>query len=340
MMMMMPTMMMACSMDDTVSSWNDNIRTLPGEIAGWLYRHDGKVNPAARFDKDKEVFTFGVFVDNVAVGLTWQSRTMRKMDGFLYGEVDNHGDFTGDNITFIYPDFLTGLRGYFKDGVLVAATAVDIVAERCNAGVKELRIEAAQYDSEVVWEKDETSLRYIGKNRKVMDAYERKSVYVKKSTNPVAFEGLFARRNFLPGDIVSYYGGQKVYNEEKVFDNMTLEEKYEVSACHLALGKRAPVWLGLPPDLLVDVSAEFRSVVEYRTTLGHKANHSFDNNVEYWVVNHPVLGAIACLVAQTEIDVGQEIFAHYRYNKVNLAWYNEEYDHVYGARCYARKKSC
>ena len=123
---------------------------------------------------------------------------------------------------------------------------------------------------------------------------------------------------------------------------MTLEEKYEASACHIAIGsgRNAPAWLGLPANLLVDVSAEFRSVVEYRTTLGHKANHSFDYNVEYWVVDHPVLGAIACLVAETEIDVGQEIFAHYRYNKVKPAWYEEEYEHVYQAKCYSRRKSC
>ena len=83
--------------------------------------------------------------------------------------------------------------------------------------------------------------------------------------------------------------------------------------------------------------------MEYRTTLGHKANHSFNNNVEYVFVDHPVLGGIACLVATEDIDDGEEVFAHYRYGDIQLVqlfWYREEYNHQYGARCFTRKRSC
>ena len=58
--------------------------------------------------------------------------------GFLYGQVDSAGRFTGDNIAFIYPDLQTGLQGTFVNGELVETTAVEIVAERWNNGVKEL----------------------------------------------------------------------------------------------------------------------------------------------------------------------------------------------------------
>ena len=134
------------------------------------------------------------------------------MDGFLYGVVDHEGDFTGDNIAFIYPDFSTGLRGTFVRGVLHNATAVDVVAERCYEGIKEIRMKPSEYEEEVIWEKEETNVTNIGKNRKVMDPYERKSVYVTPATNPLANEALFARRKFSRGDIVSYYGGQKLSN--------------------------------------------------------------------------------------------------------------------------------
>ena len=35
----------------------------------------------------------------------------RVADGFLYGVLDSVGEFTGGDITFLYPDLLTGIRG-------------------------------------------------------------------------------------------------------------------------------------------------------------------------------------------------------------------------------------
>ena len=138
-----------------MSPWNDDISTLPSQISSWLYSPDDEVNQSSRFDRDRRLFTIGSFAGNVPVGLAWQSRSRMKMDGFLYGVVDHHGEFTGDNITFIYPDFLTGLRGTFVNGVSQNATVVNVVAERCNNGVKELKIMPSKYDKDILWEKEE-----------------------------------------------------------------------------------------------------------------------------------------------------------------------------------------
>ena len=80
---------------------------------------------------DRSVVTIGTFHGGRPYSLTWQWRSKRILDGFLYGRLLGEGKFTGDDITFIYPDFLTGLRGTFVNGVLEHATAVNIVAERC-----------------------------------------------------------------------------------------------------------------------------------------------------------------------------------------------------------------
>ena len=69
----------------------------------------------------------------------------------MYGVVDHEGRFTGDNIVFVYPDFLTGLQGTFHDGVLVKGRAVDIIGERCNKGIKELQLRSSKYDSQTEW---------------------------------------------------------------------------------------------------------------------------------------------------------------------------------------------
>ena len=139
----------------------------------------------------------------------------------MYGEVDSRGHFTGEEIIFVYPDFLTGLRGQFQHGLLVQATAVDIVGERCMGGKKELLIEPTKRDETVRWKKEETNQWYIGQNPRVMDPYEKKSVYVGQSLIPVSDEGLFARRFFLPGDIVSYFGGTKKFTRNMFFESMT-----------------------------------------------------------------------------------------------------------------------
>ena len=91
-------------------------------------------------------FTVGRFDSNIPQphGLMWQWRGGEIYHGFLYGKVDSLGRFTGDNITFIYPDLETGLQGKFVNGELVDASAVKIVAERWINDLKELSFVKAE----------------------------------------------------------------------------------------------------------------------------------------------------------------------------------------------------
>ena len=68
--------------------------------------------------QDRRVVTIGRFINDRPVGLAWQWRSRRILEGFLYGEVNSHGQFTGDNITYVYPDMVTGLRDNIKLVVL------------------------------------------------------------------------------------------------------------------------------------------------------------------------------------------------------------------------------
>ena len=149
-------------------------------------------------------------------GLAWQRAGRYLRDGLLYGEVDaTNGSFTGHNITFIYPDLRTGLRGTFHDGRLVAATEVRIEAARCRGGLKELLFgrPPARHDwstggrnaGSIAWRREETNATWLGSWPGVMDPHERRSVYVARSGIPDSGEGLFARRSFLPGELVSYF---------------------------------------------------------------------------------------------------------------------------------------
>ena len=72
----------------------------------------------------------------------------------------------------------------------------------------------------------ETTLPHdIGQNPTVMDPHERKSVFVKTSLIPGSDEGLFARRAFSPGEIVSYFSGQRTFPWQMFHDNITEEEE-------------------------------------------------------------------------------------------------------------------
>ena len=125
-------------------------------------------------DTDRSVVTIGTFHGGRPSGLTWQWRSKRILDGFLYGRVHGEGKFTGDDITFIYPDFLTGLRGTFVNGVLEHATAVNIVAERCVDGLKELKLEASG-EVTVKWKREEANTTCI------LDSTQKSWIHMKRS---------------------------------------------------------------------------------------------------------------------------------------------------------------
>lgn len=252
------------------------------------------------------------------------------MDGFLYGFVDKHGQFTGSDITFVYQDLLTGLTGSFVNGVLQWAHAVDVVAERCNNGIKELRFEPAMHSPDITWTKHEPNETYIGQHPTVMDPYEEKSIYFAESSIPTAEHGLFANRIFSPGDLVSYYSGQKTYLQNILRKNMTREQKEVASAYNFGLGKYSPQHWGYPDNLIIDIGLAYRNASNYRTTLAHKANHKFaEKNGVYDVVDHPVVGGIACIVAAREIDIGDEIFVDYNYDLGQGVpeWYRDALNH-------------
>ena len=99
----------------------------------------------------REVVTVSRFYQEKPSGLTWQWRSKRLVEGFLYGKVDDSGRFTGPDILFLYPDMVTGILGTWREGSLVEGRAVDILAERCHHGLKELRTAPARHDSQVTW---------------------------------------------------------------------------------------------------------------------------------------------------------------------------------------------
>ena len=114
---------------------------------------------------------------------------------------------------------------------------------------------------------------------------------------PGGGDGIFARRGFLPGTIVSYFNGIRGLESDVILDTMTEAERHEAGRYYIGLGDTAPFSWGLAAELTLDIPARFRSFASYRTTLGHKVNHAFSpaSNADFRVVKHPLFGPICCI---------------------------------------------
>ena len=56
---------------------------------------------------------------------------------------------------------------------------------------------------------------------KIMDPHEKKSIFLGNSAITGGGEGIFARRSFMPGHLVSYFNGIRVTEDQMFHDNMT-----------------------------------------------------------------------------------------------------------------------
>ncbi len=58
----------------------------------------------------------GWYEDGSATGWAWRGLVG---GAWLGGEVDKEGTFTGEGLTYVYPDILTALQGKFENGFMV-----------------------------------------------------------------------------------------------------------------------------------------------------------------------------------------------------------------------------
>ena len=88
-----------------------------------------------------------VDLDGYAIGPYWTSAGFNAEstlnNGFFYGEYDEQGQLSGQ-MAFIFPDLVTAYYGQFVKGIMTEGRVTKIVAERCEAGVKRIRLKKVQ----------------------------------------------------------------------------------------------------------------------------------------------------------------------------------------------------
>ena len=130
----------------------------------------------------------------------------------------------GADIAFIYPDMKTVLIGEFDDGIMIRGRPAKIVAERCNDGIKEIKISKVKASAPTFKYSRPTRVN-IGDQPTVMDPYENQMVFV--NTTKWGDDGLFAKRDIKKGELVAYYSGL-VFNRTEMEILTTNQTGYDV----------------------------------------------------------------------------------------------------------------
>ena len=124
---------------------------------------------------------------------------------------------------YVYPDMRTVFIGQFKNGEMIYAKRSKIIKERCNQGIKEIKIAKPKSNAPIVRFTRPNRIR-LGGNPRNVDPFEQNHVYVNTASN--MGEGLFARKNINEGNVVAYYSGLLLNPKQTplITRNMTMDQ--------------------------------------------------------------------------------------------------------------------
>ena len=123
-------------------------------------------------------------------------------------------------MTFVYPDFNTVLIGEFNNGTMIEAVEGKIVAYKCKDEVLQIKTKVKIESS--VYKHDPPTTLKISSNPTLRDPLEQKSYYLRVGDFG---DSLFAKKDFVKGDLISYYNGIWYKKDTVNWDNMTVDEQ-------------------------------------------------------------------------------------------------------------------
>ena len=117
----------------------------------------------------------------------------------------------------------TVLVGTWIKNEMVAACESKIVAERCNNGLKEIKVRPVKPAECTTVKFQRPNLIRISDNPTAMDPYEKTTIYIQEG---VKEDGVFAKRDIQEGELISYYSGNIFdrLSSQKIQENITTQE--------------------------------------------------------------------------------------------------------------------
>jgi len=206
-----------------------------------------------------------------------------------------------DQVIFVYPDMVTALLANINTDTWMAEEELT-VCQISTLGLENGIIVPCliKCDNTIPVTKSISST--VEKYPEVCDPYEIKIVEVKESLIPHAGQGLFTKQSVEKGVVIAYFAGVVVKGQDSA------DSEYSIS------------W---QDGLGLDIPQHLRDI--YRSTLGHKACHSFSPNCEYrWAV-HPRFGKIRAVVTLRPVEAGEEVLTDYKYSYSKAPqWYKDD----------------
>jgi len=252
----------------------------------------------------------GHYKAGIPTGTCWSSVMG---GGWMVGQVDSYGSFTGSNIAFIYPDLISALVGEWKEGTLISGKRARLTQLSTVGGVLVPGFTVTDSNEYQQW--ISTSERLLCPPH-LQDPYESRTVKVGQSNVEDGGEGLYARRNLTGGSLVAFYNGVRMVKGQP---SPYKDTGYAIFLEWVERGKKSGEHMDLPP--------EFHSSENYTATLGHKLNHSFVPNCEWSNAVHPCYGLVPSVVAMMDIKEGEELTVNYAMGMDSAPeWYQKCWD--------------
>ena len=181
-------------------------------------------------------------------------------NGFLHGRIspiDN--TITGNNISYIYPDMETSLLGRFKDLMMKDAQESTILGVDCNENGMFYVNNYLRPDpsSPRFYYEPPSNISYGSGPPGVMDPYERKWLELKPANNLKMGEGLYSKKDFERGELVSSYNGfvygktngeYDIYDKECVSNSTKSDDERRHCVKYMIRLNTKNAYMTIPPE--------------------------------------------------------------------------------------------
>jgi len=235
---------------------------------------------------------------------------------YIFGQVDEKGEHTGEDITYIYPDCRTALIGKFEDTQLIEASLGKVAGIYIEDNWLQIQVEDCGNLETFTYSPSDYD-GFISDSPLLRDPFESSFIEIRESRMEGGGEGIFAVRDIPSGSLASIYNGVRYpLTCFLAKDCDTDEEIYERLSYNIHMPQDA--------EFFLDIPVKFRETSNYCATLGHKVNHSFHPNCEFSTLYHPRFGRVRSVVTTKNVKKGEELFVDYGYDLIRCPeWYRE-----------------
>jgi len=279
-----------------------------GELASWHLKKWALADPILFETFDIKFYDAHLTLVRDGDGPSWYL-VGEGWQGMFYYESGEPGESRAG--AYLFPDYSTAIVGLWMDHILLQGKATRL-GEACRSGQTWI-LKFGDLNGPVL-SYSPPSHYSLGGEALQQDPFEVATVEVRESGIEGAKDGLFALRDIIAGEVLTFYSGYIINCDSslRALDRRDLndEEEHVRNMYNMAIDLEdgENLCIDLPPELGNDVK-------RYNATLGHKVNHSFEPNAEFVLFPvHPVLGTIMSLAALTDIHPAEEITVNYGYN--------------------------